>query len=474
MARKTQPGKAPASAKKSAAKITAAAAAATVRLRMYRLGVGDCFLLRLRRSDGSDYKMLIDCGVHMAQRDGSERIRKAVADLKAETGSQVDVAVATHEHMDHLSGFVDCAAAPAPLKADEIWCAWTEDENDPDRRQLKAKRRKAMAALTAVAARAVAPGASATRERLDSLFGFFGDGTGAKLTKAAQSLRSMSNRAVRYCAPGDKPTEIPGADARVFVLGPPRERALIKRDKPKSGAGTEVYPFGAYNAAAEALDFALDPYRMPFDDGYAIPLQGSSALPFFQSRYWAAKSADLPEADREDTTQDWRRIDADWLESATRLALDLDSDTNNTSLVLAIELGPAKTGGPVLLFAADAQVGNWLSWQNVRWDYEGRTITGPDLLRRTVIYKVGHHASHNATLRELGLEMMDKLELALVPTDSRTAKSVNWGTLPWRPLLERLKEKSRNGVIRTDEDGCGAGTKNFKVAEDDLFYEISF
>jgi hypothetical protein len=52
---------------------------------------------------------------------------------------------------------------------------------------------------------------------------------------------------------------------------------------------------------------------------------------------------------------EWRRIDHDWLASAGQLALDLNSYTNNTSLVLAFELGPR---GKVLLFAADAQRGN--------------------------------------------------------------------------------------------------------------------
>jgi hypothetical protein len=36
---------------------------------------------------------------------------------------------------------------------------------------------------------------------------------------------------------------------------------------------------------------------------------------------------------------DWRRIDGDWLGPATELALALQSYTNNTSLVLALELG---------------------------------------------------------------------------------------------------------------------------------------
>jgi hypothetical protein len=58
--------------------------------------------------------------------------------------------------------------------------------------------------------------------------------------------------------------------------------------------------------------------------------------------------------------------------------------------VLAFELGK---GGKVLLFAADAQRGNWISWKD-----GDQTITATDLLDRTVVYKVGHHGSHNATL----------------------------------------------------------------------------
>ena len=46
------------------------------------------------------------------------------------------------------------------------------------------------------------------------------------------------------------------------------------------------------------------------------------------------------------------------------MALSINSYTNNTSIVLAVEItesNPRK----VLLFAADAQTGNWLSWQDL-------------------------------------------------------------------------------------------------------------
>ena len=51
-------------------------------------------------------------------------------------------------------------------------------------------------------------------------------------------------------------------------------------------------------------------------------------MSFFKERYFRPGTTD----------QEWRRIDAAWVEGASELALRLDSVTNNTSLALAIEL----------------------------------------------------------------------------------------------------------------------------------------
>jgi hypothetical protein len=113
---------------------------------------------------------------------------------------------------------------------------------------------------------------------------------------------------------------------------------------------------------------------------------------------------------------DWRRIDNDWLNAFGQLALDLDNDTNNTSLVLAFEF--QKTGD-VLLFVADAQVGSWQSWSKLEFKVPGRErpLSAHELLGHTVFYKVGHHCSHNATL------------------DCAAALRMRHGTSksPWRP-----------------------------------------
>ena len=58
------------------------------------------------------------------------------------------------------------------------------------------------------------------------------------------------------------------------------------------------------------------------------------------------------------------RDNADWLGIAADLAMQLDRGVNNTSLVLAFEF---VASGRVVLFPGDAQVGNWLSWQKVKW-----------------------------------------------------------------------------------------------------------
>ncbi len=96
----------------------------------------------------------------------------------------------------------------------------------------------------------------------------------------------------------------------------------------------------------------------------------------------------------------------------------------------------------MLLFVADAQVGNWLSWQELTWTVGGKTVTGPDLLKRAIFYKVGHHGSHNATLKEKGLEQMEKLRVAMIPVDEEMAKKKRWNHMPLKELIARF---STNG-----------------------------
>jgi hypothetical protein len=115
----------------------------------------------------------------------------------------------------------------------------------------------------------------------------------------------------------------------------------------------------------------------------------------------------------------------------------------------------------VLLFPGDAQVGNWLSWEGLQWQVRdgsvGKTVTTRELLAHTVLYKVGHHGSHNATLREKGLELMSSDELvAMIPVQRQMANKMDW-QMPFPSLLRRLEEKTRGRILDVD-----TGVKNSK------------
>ncbi len=81
----------------------------TIRIRMYRVGFGDCFLVSfLNQKIGGalkDYHILVDCGVHSKGNIGT--IDQVVDDVLTTTKGKIAVVVATHAHQDHMSGFGD-------------------------------------------------------------------------------------------------------------------------------------------------------------------------------------------------------------------------------------------------------------------------------------------------------------------------------------------------------------------------------
>jgi len=155
---------------------------------------------------------------------------------------------------------------------------------------------------------------------------------------------------------------------------------------------------------------------------------------------------------------EWRRIDNDWLLSAEQLALAMNDYTNNASLVLAFELG---RGGKVLLFAADAQRGNWASWSEKSWKDGEQAVQAKDLLRRTVLYKVGHHGSHNATLNgtvndpHANLSWMADGEYAkeftaMITAVRKWAETQNGWDHPQKAIKDALLKKACGRVFQTD------------------------
>ena len=407
-----------------------------VTIRMYRQGLGDCFLVFLHRGDGkAPYKIMIDCGVIIGTKDAAATMTRVVNNIADATDGQVDLLIATHQHWDHLSGFIQAEDVfKERLSFDQVWVAWTEDPEDDLANKLRKSRKATVDALRSRVEALRSVGAMADASDTEGLLDFFGAASGRTTQDAMDKVTTLGK--VRYCKPGEPPTVLRDPAATFYVLGPPHEEKALRNT-----LGSRQRP-EAYELAALEVDGGVTSALGEQDDGVpfgpmrAIPYDLARTHPFFVERYWGPS----------DNAPAWRQIEGSWLDGTTELALALDNATNNTSLVLAIEF----PDGDVLLFAADAQVGNWLSWQKVEWPGEGRSVTGPDLLKRTIFYKVGHHGSPNATLRALGLDTMARLQAAAIPVDHEMALKKRWGKLPFDGIVADLEAKARI-VLRSDQ-----------------------
>ena len=442
---------------------------------MYRQGLGDSFLVTFDPG-GNEVHMLIDCGSLGAATTGVS-LDQVVSDISQTTNRHLHLLIATHEHQDHVCGFRKCKSVFQNIQVDHVWMAWTENPQD-DLAQKLVKYKGDLGASLASAARALTSSNTADKasaalgNAVQSILGFVGDpnavgaaGLAKTIDEAMQFVRTGFGKEARYLKPGDVIQEdwLPGF--RFYVLGPPRSAAALSdlgdHDSDQLYHITSGLEIGAvFRAADSRLDAAKCESEMPLDIRFRLkskdPLIAQPLKNYFNA------------------DQEWRRIDNDWLNAAAYLALQLDSMTNNTSLALAIE---RVSDGRVLLFPADAQQGNWLSWHdpNTKWTYKDGSSTKektPDeLLAETVFYKVGHHSSHNGTVKGKGLELMagnrqDEL-VAFIPVDRAVALTRNpkdsW-QMPARPLYLRLLQKCQGRVFRSDlggvDDANNAKNKN--------------
>jgi hypothetical protein len=443
------------------------AQAAPVRIRHYCHGIGDCHLLRFPRAEGADFTILIDCGIHPSVAGGAATMRRIVQDIASLT-DRIDVLVVTHEHMDHVSGFLSAAAEFAHLTIADVWFGWTENPADPQAMALDKYTGESLAALNLASSRLAANGA-AEQPGLDALLGFWFGAAGERVRAARDAARKLATGSVSYHEPGAGPLPLPGVPGvRVYVLGPPRGLKELRRATDPD----ETFPAGLAPQAAMARALAMGSGQTPAAQDHDAPFDpevGISLNDVLPQAAAGTDPGDLP-PDRRAVVdllrtayvgpviradgiadQAWRRIDSDYLGLAPELALQLDQLTNNCSLVLAFEFTDT---GRVLLFTGDAQVGSWLSWQNVAFP----NVTGPDLLARTVYLKVAHHGSHNATLRQKGLELMTSPDLvAFIPVNAAQAKRLGWGRMPWQGILDALETRTRGRTIRADAPWIATG-----------------
>lgn len=473
-------------------------------VRMYGQGFGDCFLLAFPRSDAEgqlDYDnpvyVLIDCGVFYRTPQDKERMCKVTGSVRKATGGEIDLLVVTHEHHDHLCGFEYAKDEWKQIQVHNIWVAWTENVEHPATKRFDHEQ-ETLERLVLEVHQIIARQLDDNRaldlelehplrpelEHLRALLGFsLGEGLEGPLDRLSKlpnlvlsdivnnpEKRFRINPATHtrsYCEPMDV-RAVPGTLIDAYVLGSPTDpdrfsltmdesevypKELKEDPTPASAASRErqrereQIALEAVRADRLAVSAAVarhigvvneDEYA-PFRPSEGIDLEEATKDKFFQERYFTSTLA--------------RRIDGEWLRGTSRFALQLDEFTNNSSLALAFRLPNER----YLLFVGDAQVGNWLSWQDFRptgWkrtdDQRSAIAARPtieELLEKTIVYKVGHHGSHNATLKQNGLEKMPDDLVAFVPVAHSYPQEDNKWTIPLPSLMRKLRDKTGGQVV---------------------------
>jgi beta-lactamase superfamily II metal-dependent hydrolase len=458
-------------------------------VRMYRIGHGDCFLIAFDGETANQpVYVLIDCGYKPGSpakivRPAPKDVDDVVAHLRAATGGAIDVAIITHEHQDHVNGISQKRFAGITIK--QSWFAWTEDPNDDVANALRKKFKDKLVGLAAARLHLAAAGNTEEAEAIDNFLEFeLGGETPEEVATAFQGLaaadgsvlpnkksmkvfKDLAEDGVKFIRPHETIYTLPGAkNVRVFAMGPPRQESQLLDVDPQ---GQEEFHLAASAYFGSAF---LGEKQPPFDQRYRIPAESAFADseygPFFSDHYGKLNTPTNPSPTSQKTTSlnevdgnaDWRRIDDTWVLSALQLAIDVNNATNNSSLVLAFELGK---GGKVLLFAGDAQRGNWISWAEKDWADGTDKVTAKELLGRAVLYKVGHHGSHNATLNGgagdpypnigwMGLgKHADEFTAMITAVRAWALTQKGWNH-PLKAIKEVLLKKCSGRVFQTDAD----------------------
>jgi beta-lactamase superfamily II metal-dependent hydrolase len=421
-----------------------AAGSGKIRVRMYRVGFGDFFLLTVPGNNGPAH-ILIDCGVHAAN-IGS--IDDCIQDMKKETGSHLALVILTHYHADHMSGF---ASNYKDFTEFTVGAVWITNRLDPG----NGKNAKLMAQLTSVAtqlklqlgARTDSAAIEAHHKVENALGAASEDGGGAGNAKALSLLQSgfKNKPPVYYYQGGDAatlPDELKGT-ITAEILAP----------SPKDSDGE----FAATDNKKEQYLAALGKSGVP-DTKRVKP---------FDEHKWKSSAADYPsltfvEFNSNGAGKELKRDGATQLETTLRnmqpdllaaAADTLDGTLNNQSLVVLFTCK-----GKKLLFVGDAQWGNWAYW------LYGKAVTGTDpgitarakqILGSIDFYKVGHHGSTNANpipavaaLNASCASMCSTATGAYGNPDKKTE-------VPRTALMEALETRTGNRMVRSDWVAAG-------------------
>jgi len=431
-----------------------------IRIRMYNVGFGDCFMVTIPTS-GRPLRMLFDCGtISAAPGVGIDAVIAQVREDATDPGHtrpHIDVVVGTHRHRDHVSGF--SKDAWEDFEVGEVWMPWTEHPTNAAARHIRETQSRLAAALHASLTMRLAAAADAdTQAKLGRLEALAANALSNE--KAMTTLHEgFTGSPKRRFLPEEGAAALiecpvlPGVS--VFVLGPSRDKDVIRDMEPAEGQ--------SYLRLADAARDD-EPVPHPFAPGWRIDLETwGDAMQGLTSvvadtpvaRILGARTGYVPRPEAARLTDEDRKLLAEVGEMSQAVAVSLDKAVNGTSLMVLLKVGQAH-----LLFPGDAQ---WGTWQAVLGNDEARR-----LLEKVTFYKVGHHGSHNATPPEFVEEVMPAG--AATPAMVSTRPVSNWPEIPREPLLEALTERGCNW-IRSDRMADNT-TGRFTAGNGDVFVDV--
>jgi beta-lactamase superfamily II metal-dependent hydrolase len=421
-----------------------------LRVRMYRVGFGDFFLITVPSTKG-DQHILVDCGVTKGTSGKGDiaTIKAAVRHMAKETKYKLALIIVTHRHQDHIVGFSRCSDEFTQFEVGAIWMPFWETE-------YAAKVSKFQQDLEAVAFSLQAAALAATPSAdTNEILGIIENATGVSPKEGpgggsnAASLDLLKTKLgvkPQYLAKGDHPKLPAGlvaAGLAAEILGPPPEAdfEFLKLKDLKKGTGQ-------YFGSASAVSSSDKGRRlMPFGTEFLGSADDYPPSAFHEFAPRAPAKTDYTQRYPKELEAAVREATPDAL---FRAAKTLDGILNNQSLVVLFTWK-----GKKLLFAGDAQAGNWEYWL---YDLD-KTVKDPSaekmggegaqILGSLDFYKVGHHGSTNAT-PIAAVEAMGGDFVSMCSTEQGTfGKVENQGEVPRIPLLNALAKRST--VMRSDQ-----------------------
>jgi len=401
---------------------TSGAGRAGIRVRMYRVGFGDFFLVTLTAASGPLH-ILIDCGVHAANL-GS--IGAAIDQLKAETNGKLALIIMTHRHADHISGFGSGAAVFKTFEVERIWMSWFENPNDPVAANfqagLVAVANRLQLALTTTSA-ADHPDADMYLQMALNVTGTAENGGGN--TAALQTLHHgfANSPPIDYYQAGQTatlPASLAKAGLTAQILGPPHDKTLVVQMDNKN----DQYLTGTADIEDEPPARLSQKYAGSADD------YGKAAFALF--------SPDKIE----------KLVTAQQPQLHFAMTQNTDNTLNNQSLVVLFTFK-----GKTLLFPGDAQWGNWDNWAFGAVALATNphiTSTGKAILGKVDFYKVGHHGSTNANPID-AIQSLPQGCTAMCSTQPTAYGKPSTGTeVPRGPLIDALVKKTNGRIALSD------------------------